>query len=63
MKEMCLINAIMYEMYLHGEDENYETYEEREEKLKNDPELQNLIKQSMDIINETDKLLKEYNNE
>ena len=28
---MCLINAIMYEMYLHGEDENYETYEEREE--------------------------------
>lgn len=47
---MCLINAIMYEMYLHGEDENYETYEEREEKLKNDPELQNLIKQSMDII-------------
>ena len=60
---MCLINAIMYEMYLHGEDENYENYEEREEKLKNDPELQNLIKQSMDIINETDKLLKEYDNE
>lgn len=60
---MCLINAIMYEMYLHGEDENYETYEEREEKLKNAPELQNLIKQSMDIINETDKLLKEYDNE
>lgn len=26
-------------------------------------ELQNLIKQSMDIINETDKLLKEYDNE
>lgn len=63
MKEMCLINAIMYEMYLHGEDENYETYEEREEKLKNAPELQNLIKQSMDIINETDKLLKKYDNE
>lgn len=61
---LCLSGtAIIHEMYLHGEDENYETYEEREEKLKNDPELQNLIKQSMDIINEIDKLLKEYDNE
>lgn len=61
---LCLSGtAIIHEMYLHGEDEDYETYEEREEKLKNDPELQNLIKQSMDIINETDKLLKEYDNE
>lgn len=61
---LCLSGtAIIHEMYLHGEDENYETYEEREEKLKNDPELQNLIKQSMDIINKTDKLLKEYDNE
>lgn len=61
---LCLSGtAIIHEMYLHGEDEDYETYEEREEKLKNDPELQNLIKQSMDIINETDKLLKGYDNE
>lgn len=61
---LCLSGtAIIHEMYLHGEDKDYETYEEREEKLKNDPELQNLIKQSMDIINETDKLLKEYDNE
>ena len=59
---LCLNGtAIIHEMYLRGEDDDYVTYEEREERLKNDPELQKLIKQGMDIIAEADELLHENN--
>lgn len=57
---LCLSGtAIIHEMYLRGEDDDYKTYAEREEELKNDPELQELIKQGMEIIAETEKILKE----
>lgn len=57
---LCLSGtAIIHEMYLRGEDDDYVTYVEREEKLKNDPEFQDLIKQGMAIIAETERLLKE----
>ena len=59
---LCLSGtAIIHEMYLHGEDNDYVTYEEREERLKNDPELQKLIKQGIDIIAEAEELLHENN--
>ena len=59
---LCLNGtAIIHEMYLRGEDDDYVTYEEREERLKNDPELQKLIKQGMDIIAEAEELLHENN--
>ena len=59
---LCLSGtAIIHEMYLRGEDDDYVTYEEREEKLKNDPEFQKLIKQGMDIIAEAEELLHENN--
>ena len=50
-------------MYLRGEDDDYVTYAEREERLKNDPEFQELIRQGMSIITETERLLQEDNNE
>lgn len=57
---LCLSGtAIIHEMYLRGEDDDYVTYAEREERLKNDPEFQDLIKR---IIAETEKLLQEDNN-
>lgn len=57
---LCLSGtAIIHEMYLRGEDDDYVTYVEREEKLKNDPEFQDLTKQGMAIIAETERLLKE----
>ena len=59
---LCLSGtAIIHEMYLRGEDDDYVTYEEREERLKNDPELQKLIKQGMNIIAEAEELLHENN--
>ena len=59
---LCLSGtAIIHEMYLRGEDDDYVTYEEREERLKNDPELQKLIKQGIDIIAEAEELLHENN--
>ena len=59
---LCLNGtAIIHEMYLRGEDDDYVTYEEREERLKNDPELQKLIKQGMNIIAEAEELLHENN--
>lgn len=59
---LCLNGtAIIHEMYLRGEDDDYVTYEEREERLKNDPEFQKLIKQGMDIIAEAEELLHENN--
>lgn len=61
---LCLQGtAIIHEMYLHGEDDDYVTYAEREERFKNDPELQDLIKRGMAVIAETEKLLQEDNNE
>ena len=61
---LCLSGtAIIHEMYLRGEDNDYVTYTEREERLKNDTELQKLIKQGMNIIAETERLLQEDNNE
>ena len=61
---LCLSGtAIIHEMYLRGEEEDYETYTEREEKLKNDPELQALIQQGMNIIAETERILKESEKE
>ena len=61
---LCLSGtAIIHEMYLRGEDDDYVTYAEREERLKNDTELQKLIKQGMNIIAETERLLQEDNNE
>lgn len=57
---LCLSGtAIIHEMYLRGEDDDYVTYSEREEKLKNDTELQALIQQGMNIIAETERILKE----
>lgn len=61
---LCLSGtAIIHEMYLRGEDDDYVTYAEREERLKNDPEFQELIRQGMSIIAETERLLQEDNNE
>ena len=61
---LCLSGtAIIHEMYLRGEDNDYVTYAEREERLKNDPEFQELIRQGMSIIAETERLLQEDNNE
>lgn len=48
---LCLSGtAIIHEMYLRGEEEDYKTYEERENELKNDLEYQNLIKQSIELL-------------
>ena len=61
---LCLSGtAIIHEMDLRGEDNDYVTYTEREERLKNDTELQELIRQGMNIIAETERLLQEDNNE
>ena len=61
---LCLSGtAIIHEMYLRGEDDDYVTYEEREEKLKNDSEFQELMKQGIDIIAKAERILKESKDE
>lgn len=61
---LCLSDtAIIHEMYLRGEEEDYETYTEREEKLKNDPEFQELMRQGIAIVAETERILKESEKE
>ena len=50
-------------MYLRGEEEDYETYTEREEKLKNDSEFQELMRQGIAIVAETERILKESEKE
>lgn len=57
---LCLSGtAIIHEVYLHGEEEDYVTYEEREEKLRNDPEFQKMIQDGMSLIAEAEALLKD----
>lgn len=57
---LCLSGtAIIHEMYLRGEEEDYKTYEEREEELRNDPEFQNLINKGMELLAKTEEILKE----
>ena len=61
---LCLSGtAIIHEMYLRGEDDDYVTYEEREEKLKNDSEFQELMRQGIDIIAKAERILEESKNE
>lgn len=61
---LCLSGtAIIHEMYLRGEDDDYVTYEEREEKLKNNSEFQELMKQGIDIIAKAERILKESKDE
>ena len=61
---LCLSGtAIIHEMYLRGEDDDYVTYEEREEKLKNDSEFQELMRQGIDIIAKAERILKESKDE
>ena len=61
---LCLSGtAIIHEMYLRGEEEDYKTYAEREEKLKNDSEFQELMKQGIDIIAKAERILKESKDE
>ena len=61
---LCLSStAIIQEMYLRGEDDDYVTYEEREEKLKNDSEFQELMRQGIDIIAKAERILKESKDE
>lgn len=56
---LCLSGtAIIHEMYLRGEEEDYKTYAEHEEKLKNDPEFQELMRQGIAIMAETERILK-----
>ena len=50
-------------MYLRGEDDDYVTYEEREEKLKNDSEFQELMRQGIDIIAKAERILEESKDE
>ena len=61
---LCLSGtAIIHEMYLRGEDDDYVTYEEREEKLKNDSEFQELMRQGIDIIAKAERILEESKDE
>lgn len=61
---LCLSGtAIIHEMYLRGEDDDYVTYKEREEKLKNDSEFQELMRQGIDIIAKAERILKESKDE
>lgn len=58
---LCLSGtAIIHEMFLHGEEEDYKTYEERENALKNDTKLQDLIKRTSDLIARTEEMLNNY---
>lgn len=57
---LCLSGtAIIHEIILRGEEEDYKIYAEREALLKEDKEYQKLIQQGMDIIREAEELLKE----
>ena len=61
---LCLSGtAIIHEMYLRGEDDDYVTYEEREEKLKNDSEFQELMRHGIDIIAKAERILEESKDE
>lgn len=61
---LCISGTgITKEVYLRGEHEDFETYEERDEKLKADPEYQKLIQQSIDIIKRAESILGEEDNE
>lgn len=55
---LCLSGtAIIHSMYLRGEEEDYKTYEERENELINDSEYQNLIEQTIGLLKKAEELL------
>lgn len=61
---LCISGTgITKEVYLRGEQKDFETYEERDEKLKADPEYQRLIQKGMDIIKREENIIGEQNNE
>lgn len=64
MPDLCIQGCgITFELVLRGKEEDSETYNEYENGLRNDSELQELIEQSITLIDKADRLLKETKDE